>query len=166
MIIAPTSGTIGMQPHGSQVRMINKSAAALTIGQVVTNSYAHTGFVYPATTTAESNLTPLACCTIALGTGGKSGYLGVVVDLQSGAGAVGTEVIVQFVGICKAKVTSGTNATAFGTNLGVHDSNGGFDNGVAATSTLPCAVALEALASGTAVINVMVSPVIWFNAAV
>ena len=165
MILAPTSGSIGMQPHGSQVRMINKSAAALAIGQVVTNSYAHTGFVYPATTVAESNLTPLACCTIALGTGGKSGYLGVVVDLQSGAGAVGTEVIVQFGGVCKAKVTA-TAAVAFGSLLGIHDSTGVFTTGGSTTSTLPAAVALDVLASGTSLIHVMVTPVIWFEAAI
>ena len=165
MILAPTSGSIGMQPHGSQVRMINKSAAALAIGQVVTNSYAHTGFVYPATTVAESKLTPLACCTIALGTGGKSGYLGVVVDLQSGAGAVGTEVIVQFGGVCKAKVTA-TAAVAFGSLLGIHDSTGVFTTGGSTTSTLPAAVAMEVLASGTSLINVMVTPVIWFEAAI
>ena len=165
MIIAPTSGSIGMQPHGSQVRMINKSAAALTIGQVVTNSYAHTGFVYPATTVAESNLTPLACCTIALGSSGKSGYLGVVVDLQSGAGAVGTEVIVQFGGVVKAKVTA-TAAVSFGSLLGIHDTTGVFTTGGSTTSTLPAAVAMEALASGTSLINVMPTPVIWFDAAI
>lgn len=164
MIIAPTSGSIGMQLHGSQIRMINKSAATLAIGQAVTNSYAHTGFVYPATTVAESNLTPFACCTIALGATAtaKGGYIGVVIDLQTGAGAVGTEVLVQFGGIVKAKVTSGTTATAFGTPLTVHNTNGGLDNGVAADATTGCAIALEALASGTANINVMLTNAIWF----
>ena len=169
MLIAPTSGTIGYQPHGSVVRMINKSAATLAIGQVVTSSYTHTSAVFPATTTTESNLTPLACCAIAKGASGVSGFIGVVTDLQSGAGAVGQEVLVQFGGLVKATVTISESAVVTrGNVLGIHNTTGTFDTGTVATSTLPAAIAMETTTAttGTQLMWVMVTPVIWFNAAV
>jgi len=163
MLLAPTSGDIGVQPHGQTARVINRSGGALAIGDLVVTSFAHASVVYPATTTAETRLTPFSSVVLADGSPVAKGYLGAVVDLGSANGANGTEVVVQFGGIVKAKATA-TAAISIGTSLGVSDTAGGLDTGGAATSTYPAAVALEAKASGTAVINVLLTHDIWFGA--
>lgn len=163
MLLAPTSGDIGVQPHGHVARVINRSGGALAIGDLVVTSFAHASVVYPATTTAETRLTPFSSVKLADGSPVTNGYLGAVVDLGSANGANGTEVVVQFGGIVKAKATA-TAAISIGTALGVSDTAGGLDTGGAATSTYPAAVALEAKASGTAVINVLLTHDIWFGA--
>lgn len=163
MLLAPTSGDVGIQPHGHVARVINRSGGAVAIGDLVVTSFAHGSVVYPATTTAETRLTPFSSVTLADGSPVTKGYLGAVVDLGSANGANGTEVVVQFGGIVKAKATA-TAAISIGTALGVSDTAGGLDTGGAATSTYPAAVALEAKASGTGVINVLLTHDIWFGA--
>ena len=163
MLLAPTSGDIGVQPHGHTARVINRSATTLAIGDLVVTSFDHSGAVYPATTTAETRLTPFSSVKLADGSPVTKGYLGAVVDLGSANGANGTEVVVQFGGIVKAKATA-TAAISIGTALGVSDTAGGLDTGGAATSTYPAAVALEVKGSGTAVINVLLTHDIWFGA--
>lgn len=166
MIIAPTSGTIGMQPHGSIARMINKHSAALAVGDLVINSFNHTNAVYPATTTAESILSPFACVKLADGNADASsgngahanaGYVGVVTDLQANAGAVGTEVLVQFGGVVKANVNPTTNNAVIGSKLFMGDTAGQLVN--AGGSTDPdttVAIALESKTAGSAgLINVL-----------
>lgn len=163
MLLAPTSGDIGVQPHGHTARVINRSGGAVVIGDLVVTSFGHGSVVYPATTTAETRLTPFSSVVLADGSPVTKGYLGAVVDLGSANGANGTEVVVQFGGIVKAKATA-TAAISIGTSLGVSDTAGGLDTGGAATSTYPAAVALEAKASGTGVINVLLTHDIWFGA--
>ncbi len=165
MILAPTSGPLGIQPHGHVARMVNRHSATLAVGDVVITSFAHSGVVFPATTVAQQSLTPFSNVILAEGDQtAQRGYIGVVADLGSEAGAVGTEVLVQFGGIARAKVTA-TATVSIGTSLGVHDSNGGFDTGGVATSTVPAAISLEALASGTSVINVWLPNLYWAQTA-
>lgn len=163
MLLAPTSGDVGVQPHGQVARVINRSGGALAIGDLVVTSFAHASVVYPATTTAETRLTPFSSVVLADGSPVTKGYLGAVVDLGSANGANGTEVVVQFGGIVKAKAEA-TAAISIGTALGVSDTAGRLDTGGAATSTYPAAVALEAKASGVGVINVLLTHDIWFGA--
>lgn len=163
MLLAPTSGDVGVQPHGHTARVINRSGVALAIGDLVVTSFAHANVVYPATTTAETRLTPFSSVVKADGNPITKGYLGAVVDLGSTSGANGTEVVVQFGGIVKCKATA-TAAISIGTNLGVSDTAGELDTGGAATSTYPAALALEAKTNGTGVINVLLSHGIWFGA--
>ena len=165
MMLAPTNGPLGIQPHGHVARMINRHSAALAVGDVVITSFAHSGVVFPATTVAQQSLTPFANVILAEGDqSAQRGYIGVVVDLGSESGAAGTEVMVQFGGIVRAKVTA-TATVSIGTNLGVHDSNGGFDTGGVAASTVPAAISLGALASGTSVINVWLPNLYWAHTA-
>lgn len=164
--MAPTHGAFGYQPHGTVARMISRDGTNThAVGDVVINSYAHTGHAYPVTTVAESELSPLACVIRALGAANatQNGYVGVVTDLRGGGGVNGSYIDVQFGGVVRAKVTA-TAAVVRGTRLGIHDTNGGFDTGAAAASTYPAAIALEALTSGTALIWVMLVPTPWFNA--
>jgi hypothetical protein len=155
MIFAPTSGPLGIQPHQHTARMIVQGAT-VAVGTVVVTSHAHATYVIPPTTTAQFNASPF--CNVRPAEGDQvlhNGFLGVVVDLGTeGTGTVGTEVVVQFGGICKAKVTA-TAAVSQGTRLTVSDTAGEFDTGGAAAGTVCAAVALEALASGTANINVL-----------
>jgi hypothetical protein len=165
MILAPTSGPIGIQPHGSTARMISRDGTnTLAVGTVVISSYGHSGVVYPPTTAAESELSVFAGVVMAEGdVATHNGFIGVVVDLLDGAGANGTYVMVQFGGPVKAKTTASA-AISRGTPLGLHDSNGGFDTGGAGTSIYPCAVALQTLASGTDTIWVLTTPTVYFRA--
>ena len=163
MLLAPTSGDIGVQPHGHTARVINRSGGALAIGDLVVTSFAHASVVYPATTTAETRLTPFSSVVKADGSPVTKGYLGAVVDVGSAGGANGTEVVVQFGGIVKCKATA-TAAIIIGTGLGVSDTAGELDTGGSAASTYPAAVALEAKSSGTGVINVLLAHDIWFGA--
>lgn len=165
MLLAPTSGDIGVQPHGHVARVINRSGGAVVIGDLVVTSFGHGSVVYPATTTAETRLTPFSSVTLADGSPVTNGYLGAVVDLGSANGANGTEVVVQFGGIVKAKATA-TSAISIGSPLGVSNTAGGLqcDSASAFASTYPAAVALEAKASGTGVINVLLAHDIWFGA--
>lgn len=163
MLLAPTSGDVGIQPHGHVARVINRSGGAVAIGDLVVTSFDHGSVVYPATTTAETRLTPFSSVKLADGSPVTKGYLGAVVDLGSANGANGTEVVVQFGGIVKCKATS-TAAISIGSTLGVSDNAGGLDTAAGTTSTYPAAVALEALgATSTAVINVLLVHDIWFG---
>lgn len=166
MILAPTSGSIGMQPHGSAVSVVNKHSAALAVGDVVITSFNHTGSVFPATTTAESILSPFACVKLADGNAAASsgdgahaqaGYLGVVIDLTATLGAVGTNVVVQFGGTVKAKVNPTTNNAVIGSKLFLSDTAGEFGNeGGSSAPDTTVAIALETKTAGSAgLINVL-----------
>lgn len=160
MILSPTAPQIGVQPHASVARMVNKSGGALAIGDVVITSFNHTSSVYPATTTAEAYLSPFACvkkadgnASAASGNGAHAncGILGVVVDLGSYSGADNTEVVVQIGGVCKASVNPSTNNAVIGSKLFVSDSAGEFTNeaGSSDPDTL-AAIALETKAHSSA----------------
>lgn len=159
-IIADISGAMGYQPSGATAAMINKHSSALALGDVVTNSYAHTGFVYPATTAAEELLTPLACVVLADGNlVNSAGMVGVVTGLMDNAGAVGTAVQVQFGGICQAKVVP-TIAVVFGMPLAWSDTAGTFGNDAGTTATGTAAIAYQAITATSAsasLINVLLS---------
>lgn len=164
MILAPTNGPIGIQPHGSNARMVYKSSTAATVGTVVCLDFSQT---YPPTTLATMESSMFATCVRAVGNSGTvHGPIGVVVDLLDGAGAQNTYVIVQFGGIVKANVTSGTgNAVSKGNALGVADAGGVFGTAANSTSVYPAAIALEAVAAATSTtINVLLNPGYFFNA--
>jgi hypothetical protein len=163
MLFAPTNSDIGVQTHAQVARVINRSGGALAIGDLVVTSYGHSGVVYPATTIAETRLTPFANVVKADGSPVTAGYLGAVVDLGSSSGANNTEVVVQFGGVCKVKTTA-TAAVSIGSALGCSDTAGELTTGASTTSTYPAAVALQALASGTSVINVLLVHDMWFGA--
>lgn len=160
MFHAPTSGDIGVQPFGQTARVINRSGGTLAVGDLVVTSFGHASVVYPATTTAETRLTPFANVVKADGNTSTPGYLGAVVDLGSSAGANATEVVVQFGGAAKVKTTA-TAAVSIGSVLGVSDTAGELTTGASTTSTYPAGIALQALASGTAVIDVLLPNNLW-----
>ena len=155
MIFAPTSGPIGFTPHGNVFRMFVQSAT-VAVGDVVVTSHAHNAYTYPATTIAQLEAGPFSNVRPAEGDQVlHNGFIGVVVGLGSeGSGAVGTVVDVQIGGTCKAKVTAQA-AVSRGSALSVGNTAGEFANGTSADGTVAAAVALEALASGTAQIQVL-----------
>jgi hypothetical protein len=164
MLLAPTSGDIGVQPHGQTARVINRSGGALVVGDLVVTSFAHSGVVYPATTIAQARLTPFANVVKADGDSSTPGYLGAVVDVGSSSGANNTEVVVQFGGAAKVKTTA-TGPVVIGSILGIANASGGLiDSTGASTSSYPAGIALQALASGTAVIDVLLPHDIWMYA--
>jgi len=163
MFLAPTSGDIGVQPHGHTARVINRSGGALVVGDLVVTSFAHASVTYPATTIAQARLTPFANVVKADGSPVTLGFLGAVVDVGSSSGANGTEVVVQFGGVCKVKTTA-TAAVSIGSVLGPSDTAGELTTGASTTSTYPAAISLQALASGTAVIDVLLLSDLWFGA--
>ena len=162
MFLAPTSGDIGVQPHGHTARVINRSGGALVVGDLVVTSFAHASVTYPATTIAQSRLTPFANVVKAAGAGTTPGYLGAVVDVGSSNGANNSEVVVQFGGVAKVKTTA-TAAVSIGTTMTVSNTVGGLEGGTAPTSSYPAAISLQSLASGTAVIDVLLTSDIWFG---
>jgi hypothetical protein len=142
--------------------MVNKTSAALALGDVVVTSFAHTNAVYPPTTVAQQSLSPFACVIKPDGNSATAGYIGVVVELGSESGAAGSEVLVQFGGIASAFVTATSNAINMGDALGVSDAGGAFGNAAAATSTFPAAISLSAVSSGTTTkVNVLMADNIW-----
>lgn len=155
MILAPTNGPLGIQPHGSAARMIVQGAT-VSVGDVVVTSHAHNAYTFPPTTTAQFNNSPF--CNVRPAEGDQAlhnGFIGVVIDLGTeGTGTVGSEVTVQFGGTCRAKVTA-TAAVSRGSALTVSNTPGSFDNSTGADGTVAAAVALESLASGTAQIQVL-----------
>lgn len=165
MILAPTNGPVGVQPHGHTARVINKAASALAVGDVVVTSFAHSNAVYPATTVAQQSLTPFACVVLADGNTSTPGYIGVVTELGSESGAVDSEVVVQFGGVVAAKVTATTANVVMGTVLSISDGAGAFGNPAAATSTYPAAISLGSVTAGnTTTVNVLVGSGLWFYA--
>ena len=165
MILAPTFGPIGIQSAGAVASMINKHSAAVAIGDVVITSFSHTSAVYPPASSDPQSITnlrlsPFSCIKLAEGDVNTSncGYIGSVVGLGSASGAVGTEVLVQFGGVVKAKVFCNTADTIdIGNRLFLSDTAGRF--GSAADSATPdttVAIALESVAANTsAIINVL-----------
>jgi len=167
MILAPTSGAVGIQPHGVNARCVNRSGGALAIGDVVVTSFAHTSpnAVYPPTTTAELSQSPFACVVKADGNTSTPGYIGVVTGLGSQSGAELSEVEVQFGGVVKAKVTATTANVVMGTVLSISDGAGAFGNPDAASSTYPAAISLGSVTAGsTESVNVLVNSSLWFYA--
>jgi len=168
MILAPTSGPIGIWPHGHVARMINRSGGALVLGDVVINSFNHTSAAYSAApeNDAALRLSPFASVKKADGNAAASsgdgahsqaGYIGVVVGLGNFVGADSTEVDVQFGGICPATVFASTNNVVLGSKLFLSDTAGRLGNeGDSANPDTTVAISLGAVtaaASGT--INVL-----------
>ena len=165
MILAPTSGPVGIQPHGHISRMVNKHSAALAIGDVVVTSFAHTNAVFPATTVAQQSLTPFSCVIHADGNSSTPGFIGVVIDLGSENGQIDSEVVVQFGGTVRAKVTATTANVVMGTVLSIGDAGGVFGNPAAATSNYPAAISLGSVTAGsTGTIEVLVNSALWYYA--
>lgn len=170
MILAPTFGPIGIQPNGANAKVINRHSSAVSVGDVVITSFAHTNAAYsnaPAND-AALRLSPFSCVKLAdgdLANGGttedgghgQAGYLGVVIGLGNQAGAAGSEIDVQFGGIAAANCAATTNDIKLGSKLFLSDTAGRFAN--AAGSTAPdttCAISLgEVTAAATGVINVL-----------
>jgi len=131
MIHAPTMGPIGLQPHGTIVRMINRDSATLAVGDVVRLSFDHTGNTFSLFPTSDSalRLSPLASVkkTDSGATNGDYGFIGVVYDLASGTGATGQEVMVQFGGIANVKCQAdASQAITFGQKLHINDNDSFF----------------------------------------
>ena len=57
---SPSANNIGMDLNVPTVRMVNRDAATLVVGDVVVMSTAHTGVVYPPTTRTQEPFSPLA----------------------------------------------------------------------------------------------------------
>lgn len=158
MIHAPTAGPIGLQPHGTIAKMINRDSATLAIGDVVVLSFAHSGAAFSITPTSDSalRLSPLAGVVKTDSGSLDYGYLGVVTDLGSAAGVTGTEVSVQFGGIALVNCQADTsNAITFGQKLCVNDDDsfkGTLTNvgSTSVTETVPSvAVSLGTLAANS-----------------
>ena len=155
MILAPNNGPIGVQPHGTIARCINRDATAVVVGDVVVTSFGHSGAIYPpADTLASLELSPFSCVIRAEGDQAslRTGYVGVVVALSSStnSGATGQVVQVQFGGICSAKVRAASaTAVAMGNALSLSDTVGEFAIGDATASTNIAAVALGAVTANT-----------------
>jgi hypothetical protein len=152
--------------------MVNKHSAALAVGDVVITSFGHTSAVYPATTIAQQSLSPFSCVKLADGNAADTngdgshangGFVGVVSELGSESGAVGSEVVVQFGGVCRAKVNPSTNNAVIGSKLALSDTAGELTNAGGATTDTWCAVALETKAAGSAgLINVVMKYDLFF----
>jgi hypothetical protein len=168
MILAPTFGPIGIQPHGATAKVINRHSSAVAVGDVVITSFAHTSAAYSTAPADDAalRLSPFSCVKLAEGDAGatseagdhaQAGYLGVVIGLGNQAGAAGSEIDVQFGGIAAANCAATTNNIVLGSKLYLSDTAGRFAN--AAGSTAPdttCAISLGAVtAAATGVINVL-----------
>lgn len=126
MNFAPTSGPIGVQPHGGQFRMVNKHASALAVGDVVMLSYKHTfaAFSTAPASDAALRLSPFSCVVKADGVLSGSplaNHIGVVTDVGSYGGLTDTEVTVQFGGIATASVSAVSAAINLGNVLFIGD---------------------------------------------
>lgn len=126
MIHAPTSGPIGLQPHGSVFKMISRDSATLAIGDVVGLSFSHSSpvaaFSMAPANDAALRASPLACVVKTDSAAMDYGFIGVVVDIGSEGGLPNTEVSVQFGGIVMAKCQCDTsNAISLGQKLCIND---------------------------------------------
>ena len=168
MFLAPTSGPIGIQPHGTTAKVMNRHSSAVAVGDVVITSFDHTSAAYSSApdNDAALRLSPFSCVKLADGNDGASsgdgthsqaGYLGVVIGLGSQAGAAGTEIDVQFGGIAKANVNPDTNNAVLGSKLFLSDTAGQLTNeGGSSSPDTTVAIALETKAAGSAgLINVL-----------
>ena len=131
MIHAPTMGPIGLQPHGTLVRMINRDSATLAVGDVVRLSFDHTGNAFSLVPASDSalRLSPLASVkkTDSGAANGDYGFIGVVYDLVGGTGATGQEILVQFGGIANVKCQCDSGqAITFGQKLVINDDDNFF----------------------------------------
>lgn len=158
MIHAPTMGPIGLQPHGTVARMINRDSATLAVGDVVRMSYDHSGAAFSMVPASDSalRLSPLASVkkTDSGSTNADYGLIGVVIDLVGGTGGTGQELLVQFGGIVMAKCQCDTsNAITFGQKLCINDDSDGTLTNVGSTTvteTVPSiAVSLGTLTANT-----------------
>ena len=168
MNFAPTSGPLGIWPHGHIARVVNRSGGALVLGDVVITSFNHTNAAYSTAPVDEAalRLSPFACVKKAAGNAGatsgngahaQAGYIGVVVGLGSSSGADGTDVDVQFSGICSATVFANTNNVVLGSKLFLSDTAGRFGNeGDSSNPDTTVALSLGSVtAGGSSNINVL-----------
>lgn len=170
MILAPTFGPIGIQPHGATAKVINRHSSAVAVGDVVITSFAHTNAAFSTSPADDAalRLSPFSCVKLAdgdLANGGtaedgghaQAGYLGVVIGLGGQSGAAGTEIDVQFGGVAAATTVATTNNIVLGSKLYLSDTAGRLAN--AAGSTAPdtsVAISLGAVTAGsTGTINVL-----------
>lgn len=171
MILAPTSGPIGIQPHCGVSKVINRHSAAVAIGDVVITSFNHTSaaFTFTPVDDAALRLSPFSCVKLAKGdaaatngNGGhaQAGFIGAVVGLGSQAGAAGTEIDVQFGGAVNALVAAATHNVVIGSKLFLSDTAGRLGN--EADSTNPDTTVALALGSVTAG-STGIIPVLLFN---
>lgn len=158
MIHAPTSGPIGMQPHGTVLRMISRDSADLAVGDVVGFSFSHGSVAFSLTPTSDSalRLSPLACVVKTDSAAMDYGLIGVVVDIGSEGGKPNTEVMVQYGGIANVKCQCDTgNAISLGQKLCINDDDnfkGTLTNigSTAVTETVPSiAVSFGSLTANT-----------------
>lgn len=146
MILAPTNGPLGIQPHGQQARMLYKDTTACVVGNVVCLQF--TGNTYPPTNVAGMETSPFATCVRAQGDeSAHNGPIGVVVDLLDGAGALNTYITVQWGGVVRALVNAASGETvAKGAGLGIIDDPGGkFGTAGNCSSAFNAAISLETL---------------------
>lgn len=158
MIHAPTAGPIGLSPHGTIAKMINRDSATLALGDVVGLWFAgSSAFSLTPTSDAALRLSPLAGVVKTDSAAMDYGFIGVVVDLGSLAGVTGTEVSVQFGGIALVNCQADSGqAITYGQKLCINDDDsykGTLTNvgSTSATETVPSiAVSLGTLAANSA----------------
>lgn len=139
MIHSPTSGPIGLQPHGNVAKMINRTGGTAAIGDVVCLSFdSPVAFTLTPSTDSDLRLSPFASVKKADNAGGtltSQGYIGVVVGLGAFAGANTTEIDVQFGGIVSVvKCNAVTNNIVLGTTLYLSDTEGNLSNAAGSTT--------------------------------
>jgi hypothetical protein len=150
---SPSADNIGMDLTVPTVRMVNKSADTLLVGDVVVMSTAHTGVVYPPATRTQAALSPLACVVKAGSSPFTPGFIGTVARLGPLDGRTEDTVDVVFGGLAKAKVAAVTTDVVLGTQLSLSSTTGQLTND--ATGRV-VAVALGAVTAGqTANIDVI-----------
>lgn len=172
MILAPTSGPIGIQPHGTTAKVINRHSSAVAVGDVVITSFDHTSAAYSSAPATEAalRLSPFSCVKLADGnddaasgdgTHSNAGFIGVVIGLGGQAGAAGTEIDVQFGGIVNANVKATTNNVVLGSKLFLSDTAGRLGNEAdSANPDTTVALSLGSVTAGATVGNI---PVLLFN---
>lgn len=125
---SPSANNIGMDLNVPTVRMVNRDAATLVVGDVVVMSTAHTGVVYPPTTRTQEPFSPLASVVKAGSAPFTPGFIGTVARLGPMDGRTNDTVDVVFGGLATAKVAAvGTNVV-LGTQLSLSSTTGQLTN--------------------------------------
>ena len=150
---SPSANNIGMDLNVPTVRMVNRDAATLVVGDVVVMSTAHTGVVYPPTTRTQEPFSPLASIVKAGSAPFTPGFIGTVARLGPLDGRTNDTVDVVFGGLANAKVAAVTTDVAIGTQLSLSSTTGQLTND--ATGRI-VAISLGAVTAGqTANIDVI-----------
>lgn len=171
MIFTPSAGPLGAHPVGYTTKCVVRTTTA-TVGMVVCTSFTHTN---PVTTNPTAVYDPsqgfdpayaFNCVVPAEGDQVRTGYLGVVTDLNGTNGAAGSIVTVQFGGIANALVTTAA-AAAVGVSLELSD-GAGILTATGGTGTVPAAVLMDDVAGAiTAQLRRVFIPLqYWFRIAI